>query len=403
MEKKEKNKTLSIKSEVFLRGVDQIITKEELDKRLKSGKKLRIKFGSDITAMSLHIGHAVNLWKMRELQEYGHKVVFLIGDFTTQIGDPTGKTEARKKIPLENIEVWADNFITQVGKILLTSSDVFEVRKNSEWYGAMKTNEFLDILSLFTHAQLIERDMFQKRIREHKEILMHELMYPILQGYDSVMLKSDLTIIGSDQLFNENMGRVLQSKFGQEPQSLMTTTITPGIDGGEKMSKSLGNYIGLSDAPRDKFGKAMRILDSLIIPYLLVYTDVPQEEIIRIENKLKEGENPMEAKLFFAEALVYRYHGSSEARQEKEWFLKTFSEKAVDLETIPTKAIAEKKINIVDLVIEVGGATSKASARRLVEQGAVEVGGNTVKEVKDVEITKDMLVRVGKKIFVRII
>lgn len=399
----EKGKTLTLESEVFSRGVEQITTKEELGLMLKSEKKLRIKFGSDVTATSLHIGHAVNLWKMRELQEYGHKVFFLVGDFTTQIGDPTGKSEARKKIPLENIEEWAENFIKQIGKILLTSPDVFEVRKNSEWYGNMKTSEFLDILSLFTHAQLIERDMFQKRIRDHKEILLPELMYPILQGYDSVMLKSDLTIIGSDQLFNENIGRVLQSKFGQKPQSLITTTITPGIDGGEKMSKSLGNYIGLSDSPRDKFGKAMRILDSLIIPYLLVYTDVAQEKIHEIESQMKEGKNPMDAKKIFAEELVKRYHGADEAEKEKEWFLKTFSEKTVDIKTVPIKNIADKKTNIVDLVVKVGGANSKSSARRLVDQGAVEINGEVVKEVKDIEIAADMVVRVGKKIFVKIV
>lgn len=400
----EKKKILTLDSGIFTRGVDQITTKEELELRLKSGKQLRIKFGSDVTATSLHIGHAVNLWKMRELQEYGHKVVFLIGDFTTQIGDPTGKSEVRKKVPVENIHEWTENFISQAGSILLTKEDVFEVRKNSEWYGNMKTGVFLDLLSFFTHAQMIERDMFQRRIKEHKEIIMSELMYPVLQGYDSVMLKSDITIIGSDQLFNENMGRVLQSKFGQDPQVLVTTTITPGIDGGEKMSKSLGNYIGLSDSPRDKFGKAMRILDSLIIPYLLVYTGATQEKIGEIEQELKEGKNPMEAKLFFAGALVERYHGKEEAVKEKEWFHEAFSKNsAPDPETIPAKKISKNKINIIDLVVAIGGADSKTAARRLVRQGAVEIGGEKADRVVDVEVENGMLVRVGKKLFVRVV
>ncbi len=398
-----KKKELTIESEVFSRGVDQIITRDELDSRLKEGKKLRIKFGSDVTATTLHIGHAVNLWKMRELQEYGHKVVFLIGDFTTQIGDPTGKIESRKKIPLETIEEWANCFIDQVGKILVTKKEVFEVRKNSEWYGKMKTNEFLDLLSLFTHAQLIERDMFQKRIREHKEIIVSELVYPLLQGYDSVMLKSDLTIIGSDQLFNENIGRILQTKFGQSPQALVTTTITPGIDGGEKMSKSIGNYIGLSDSPRDKFGKAMRISDSLIIPYLMIYTDVSLNQIRSIEEGMKQGKNPMWGKKFFAEALVTRYHGAKIAETEREWFFNTFSaKKAPNDAAIPAVAVPIKKTNIIDLVMALGGAGSRSLARRLVLQGGVEIGGKKVKEIKDVDIFSGITVRIGKKKFVRI-
>ena len=210
---------LDINSEIFTRAVEEILTREELKDKLKSGKQLRIKFGVDITAPTLHIGNAVNLWKMRELQEYGHKVIFLVGDFTTKIGDPTGMVEARKKAAVNNVDLWARNFIKEISKILLTDKKVFEVRRNSEWFGKMRAGELVSLMDLFTHAQVIERHMFQRRIKGGREIRLPELIYPILQGYDSAMLKSDLTIIGSDQLFNENMGRFLQEKSGQPPPS----------------------------------------------------------------------------------------------------------------------------------------------------------------------------------------
>jgi len=257
------------------RTTDQVFSLDELRGRLATGRPLRIKYGVDVTAPFLHIGHAVNLWMMRLFQEHGHKVVFLIGDFTTQIGDPTGK-DKRRIVPSEaDIQRNAEEFLRQVGQVLLTDDDVFEVRRNSEWWGRMGVGEFLTLVAQITHARLVERDMFQKRIAEHVEIHMHEMLYPILQGYDSVMLESDLTIVGSDQLFNEMMGRLYQERAGQAPQVVLTTQITPGTDGKEKQSKSLGNYIALADTPRDKFGKAMSIPDELVGPYVTVYTDLP--------------------------------------------------------------------------------------------------------------------------------
>lgn len=393
---------LTSDSEVFTRAVEEIITNEELNKKLASGKKLRIKFGVDVTAPTLHIGNAVNLWKMRELQEQGHQVVFLIGDFTTKIGDPTGRVDVRKKTVAKNINIWAKNFIKEISKILLTDKKVFEVRKNSEWFDKMKAEDLVNLLNFFTHSRVIERDMFQQRIKDGREIRLPELIYPILQGYDSVMLKSDLTIIGSDQLFNENMGRFLQVKFGQPPQVVVTTTITPGLDGGPKMSKSLGNYIGLGDSPTDKFGKAMRLLDNLIVSYLNTYTDVSLEEIKKIESELKSGRNPMGAKLFFAEALVGRYHGKERSRYEKEKFLKTFSS-----HEFPDK-ISGKKLHYglwdpVVLLFSTGLVKSKTEARRLIMQNAVAIDRGKLTDVKEkVAIKTGTMIRVGKRRFLRI-
>lgn len=395
-------KKLSIDSEIFTRAVEEIIKKDELQKLLESGRKLRIKYGVDVTATALHLGHAINLWKMRELQEYGHKVVFLIGDFTTKIGDPTGRLERRRKISAPDINKWARGFIKQVGKILRTDKKVFEVRRNSEWYGKMNAERLLDLALLFTHARLIERDMFQKRIAENKEIALPELIYPVLQGYDSVMLKSDLTIIGSDQLFNEGMGRFLQEKFGQPPQVLITTSITPGLDGKGKMSKSLGNYISLEDSAEDKFGKIMSIPDSLIISYLTVYTDVSLEEISEKEKKLKEGGNPMEVKLFLATALTRRYHGEKVAQQEKNKFLKIFSQKKTPEKT-PAIKFAYGPADPVEILLKTGLVSSKSEARRLLKQRAVDIDGHTLTNpAEKVEVKKGVVIKIGKRKFIRV-
>jgi tyrosyl-tRNA synthetase len=230
-------KTLTLHSDIFTRGVDDIITKDELAKLLASKKQLRIKHGIDATAPDLHIGHAVTLWKMRELQEQGHKAVIILGEFTTRIGDPSGRSSARPILPPEVIRKNVASIRKQVERIVLTDRSVYEVRKNSEWFGKMKTAEFLNLLTMLTHSRLIERDMFQERIKSGKEIVASELVYPVLQGYDSVMIKDDITINGSDQLVNEHMGRLFQEKFRQAPQVIVALKLLPGLDGGAKMSK----------------------------------------------------------------------------------------------------------------------------------------------------------------------
>jgi len=266
--------------ESFSRTTDEIFSLNEFEELIDSKKKIRIKYGVDVTSPYLHIGHAVNLWMMRELQDLGHKVVFLIGDFTTQIGDPTGRNNTRPIIPQSEIDKNAEEFLRQAKMVLrFDDPDLLDVRRNSEWFSKYQLSEFLKLLSMVTHSRLISRDMFQRRIKNQEDIYLHEMIYPILQGYDSYVLESDLTIIGSDQLFNEMLGRFYQQRFGQKPQVIITTKITQGIDGKAKQSKSLDNYIGLGHSSRDKFGRCMKVPDELIMDYLKIYTKVPKEEI----------------------------------------------------------------------------------------------------------------------------
>lgn len=394
-------KILSSDSEIFVRGVDDVVTGQELKNIIKSGKQLRIKLGIDATG-DLHIGHAVSLWKIRKLQEYGHKAVILLGDVTTQIGDPTGRSKTRSVLSKQEISRNIQKAQKSLKKILLTDSRVFELRKSSEWYGKMKAPEFISLLSRVTHARLIERDMFQKRIAEHSEIHMHELIYPVLQGYDSVMLKSDLTIIGSDQLFNEHMGRMLQEQFGQKPQIIIACKILPGLDGGEKMSKSVGNFIGIQDTPEEKFGKAMRIPDNLIIPYLEVYTDMPLSEVRAAEKLLMKGENPRDLKLNFAEELVRRYHGAFLAGEEKNKFLNLFSRK--ELSDIPRIKFLKGTYVALELLEKIKFIPSRSEGRRLIAQRAVEIDGKILSRPDEpIVLQKELTVRVGKRKFAKLI
>ena len=265
------------------RLVDEVVSLEELRNLLATGKKLKIKYGVDCTAPFLHLGHAVNLWVMRRFQEDGHKVIFLIGNFTSKIGDPTGRSTTRKMLTDEEIDHAANEFIKQVGKVLITDDpNVFEIRKNAEWFTDMPLADFISLCSLTTHSRLISRDMFKDRIENNSEIHMNEMLYPLLQGYDSVILESDLTVVGTDQLFNEMMGRTLQEKFGKSKQIVMTTKITKGLWGNEKQSKSIGNFVALTDTSKDMFGKIMTLDDSRIIEWLKVYSDVSLTEILEI-------------------------------------------------------------------------------------------------------------------------
>jgi tyrosyl-tRNA synthetase len=332
------------------RTAADVITADDLRAKLASGRPLRIKYGVDVTAPFLHIGHAVNLWAMREMQQAGHKVVLLIGDFATRIGDPTGESATRPMIPAEQIDRDAEEFITQAGRVLLTDPAVLEVRRNSEWWAPMRLEAFLALLAQVRHARLIQRDMFASRIADGTDIHMHELLYPILQGFDSCEVDSDLTIVGSDQLFNELMGRFLAARFGGSPQVIVTTEITPGIDGRAKQSKSLGNYIALTDSPRDMFGKAMKLPDRLVTAYLRHYTMVPLTEIDRLDAAMAAGElNPMEAKRLLGHSLVERYYSAEEAAREQEWFSRVFSGRSVPDE-VPTVSVADPNSTLLDVL-----------------------------------------------------
>jgi tyrosyl-tRNA synthetase len=376
------------------RTTEAVFSLDELKKKLASGKPMRIKYGVDVTAPFLHIGHAVNLWMMRYLQERGHKVVFLIGDFTTRIGDPTGRSQARVVPTRDEIAANAEEFIRQVGQVLLTDAEVFEVRRNSEWFDAMGVDEFLSLVSMVTHSKLVQRDMFQRRIESGSEIYMHEMLYPLLQGYDSRMLESDLTIVGTDQLFNELMGRTYQEKFGQDPQVVMTTKITPGTDGVAKQSKTLGNYIALADSPRDKFGKIMSIPDDLIRSYYEVYTDAPLGEL--------DLSDPYKAKKLLASRLVERYHDADVAGEERDWWDHTFAKRQTPTD-MPELEVAGKR-SLLEL-IEGATGRSRSEIRRLAKQNAIKLDEETVdldRLQAEEGISGDVL-KVGKRQWFRLI
>lgn len=381
--------------DLLSRTTDQLFSFPELQKKINGGKPLRIKYGVDVTAPFLHIGHAVNLWMMRHMQERGHKVVFLIGDFTTRIGDPTGKSDTRPVIPREVIDKNAEDFIKQVSTILLTDPDVFEIRRNSEWFDKMNVSDFLGLLSMVTHGRMISRDMFQKRIEDGKEIYLHEMLYPVLQGYDSFMLKSDMTIVGSDQLFNEMMGRFYQEKLGQDQQIIITTRITPGLDGVHKQSKSLNNYIAIADSARNMFGKVMSLPDNLIIDYFSVYTERSSEEIARYANDIASGKNPMTIKKELGKALIERYYDKDTAESEQAWFEEVFSKKKVP-DDIPS-ILVEENIDIIDLVSVSNPSLSRSDIRRLVIQGAVSINETKVTLNDAIELKDGMILRVGKR------
>lgn len=383
----------------FSRTTEEIFSAEELKTKLKSGKQLKIKYGVDVTAPTLHIGHAVNLWMMREMQDMGHKVQFLIGDFTTQIGDPTGKSKTRPMLSKEEIEANIEAFTNSVKTVLrFDDPNLIEIRRNSEWFDKMNVKDFLKLLSLVTHSRLISRDMFRKRIENSQDIYMHEMLYPILQGYDSFMLESDLTIVGSDQLFNEMLGRFYQEKFGQAPQVIITTKVTPGIDGKEKQSKSLGNYIGLNHSPRDKFGRVMSIPDDLIIPYFEVYTTVSLEEIN--EFRLKINSDPMYYKKLLAQKIVARYHGEDVAREENEWFANTFSAKKIPTDIEVIEIVSET--TIFDAVVKYfAGKKTNSDIRRLFSQGAISQDDLKIKDLKTI-VNNNSTIKIGKMVWFKI-
>ncbi len=386
----------------FARTTEEFFSLKEFEELLSQKKQLRIKYGVDITAPHLHIGHAVNLWMMRNLQDFGHKVIFLIGDFTTQIGDPTGKSKTRPIISKEDIDKNTAEFIEQARMVLrFDNPDLLEIRRNSEWYGSLSAVEFLKLMKMVTHSRLISRDMFQKRIAEKADIYMHELVYPILQGYDSVVLDSDLTIVGSDQLFNEMLGRFFQEKFDQRQQVIITTKITPGIDGATKQSKSLNNYIGLGHSPRDKFGRVMKLPDDLIFQYFQVYTEIVESKLQKMADMTTT--NPLEAKKCLATEIVRRYHGDLVAKEERLWFDHTFSSRQIPNDT-PALVPKDKNMQAIEIIRQFfGSQKSSSDMRRLIQQGGLTLNGEKITNpLKHLLLTDGDLFRVGKHIWFRI-
>ncbi len=389
---------------------EQIIDWDGLQEKIESGKQILIKYGADPSKPDLHLGHGVCLRMMRKFQdELDAKVQFLIGDFTGQIGDPSGKSKAREVLDENRVKENALSYAQQVFQILDRKKT--EVWSNGSrldfvdscqggWWNQMSLSEFLSLLTMVTHAKLIDRDMFQERIKNSQEIYMHEMMYPILQGYDSVMMNSDMTIVGNDQLFNELMGRFFQEKFKQKPQTIITVPLLVGLDGAQKMSKSLGNYIGLSDTAEDMFGKTMSIPDSLIVDWARLATDLDYQEMQKL---LDSDENPRDIKMMVAVDIVRQYYGREKALAAKDNFVNIFAKKNNPDEMREIK-IENERVGLVDWLWENSLVDSKAAARRLIEQGGVKIDNiKQLPNTHEIELKDKMVIRVGKRIFVKLV
>ena len=400
-------KRLSIEEEleILTSNVVEIIPENGLEEKLKKAREenrpLRVKLGADPSAPDLHLGHAVVLRKLKQFQDLGHQVVFIIGDFTARIGDPSGRSETRKPLTPEQVKKNALTYQEQVGKILDISRA--EIRYQEEWFGKMKLEDVLVLTSKYTLARMLERDDFAQRFKEQRPIFLHEIMYPLLQAYDSVAIKADIELGGTDQKFNLIVGREIQREYGLEPQVAMLMPILEGLDGKQKMSKSLGNYIGLTDPPNQMYGKVMSISDELIIRYFKLATELPKEEIREIKRKMKEGIlNPRDAKARLAREIVKIYHGEEASIRAEEEFNRIFRNKELP-EEVQEVIINEPKIWIVKLLTLVGAAKSNSEAKRLISQGAVEINGSRIEDINmDIEIDKPFILRVGKHFFRRI-
>lgn len=384
------------------RGAEEILVEDELLERLKEGAPMRIKAGFDPTAPDLHIGHTVLINKLRQFQELGHEVVFLIGDFTGRIGDPTGKNATRPPLTEEDVQKNAETYREQIFKILDESRTTIVF--NSEWLGELKPAEFVQLAARQTVARMLERDDFGKRYRSGQSISIHEFLYPLLQGYDSVALQSDLELGGTDQKFNLLMGRELQKQYGQRPQVVMTMPLLEGLDGVQKMSKSLGNYVGICDAPVDMFGKLMSISDELMWRYfdLLSFRSLVEIESLRTE--MEAGRNPRDIKMELCIELVSRFHSSADAQLAQEEFVNRFRRGEMPSE-IPELSVSAEggQVPIGNLLKEAGLVASTSEALRMIGQGAVRIDGEKLGDRKHLaEVGSCHVYQVGKRKFARV-
>jgi len=403
---------MTIEQQIALlkRGTAEIIPEEELASKLersqKEGRPLKVKLGLDPTAPDIHLGIAVVLRKLRQFQDLGHEVIVIIGDFTAMIGDPSGKSETRRQLSAEEVKLNARTYEEQYCKILDPSKT--RVVFNNTWLGALSFVEVIQLASKATVARILERDDFANRIKEGRPIGVHEILYPICQAYDSVYLQADIEMGGQDQKFNILMGRDLQREFGQEPQVALLMPILVGLDGSQKMSKSLGNYIGVSEPPKEIFGKVMSLADEMMGQYFELATDVPMEEVKATLQGIRDGSvHPMEAKKRLAREIVALYHSEEAARQAQEEFERVFSKREVpeDIPTlvIPKSEIQEGRIRLIRLITLAGFAKSNSEARRLIQQRAVHLDGQTIADMEArVPVADGAILKVGKLRFARI-
>lgn len=390
---------------VVRQGAENLIGEEELEEKLRhsilTGKPLTVKFGMDPSAPDIHLGHAVALRKLKQLQDLGHRIVVVIGDFTGRIGDPTGKNKGRKALTDREVLINAQTYQEQIFRIL--DKDKTQVRYNGEWLETLELKEVLELASTITVARMLERDDFQNRFRNNIPIGLHEFFYPLMQAYDSVVLEADLELGGTDQTFNILMGRSLQRERGQKPQAALFMPVLEGIDGVEKMSKSLGNYIGVKEDARTMFTKVMQVPDALIVKYFELATDILPEELDKVKEELADGGNPKDAKLLLARTITALYHSEEDAQAAENFFAEAFTNRQVPEEVDILQVILEKG-NLLDCVrplVNGGYVSSGAEFRRLVSQGGVQKNGERVKDMAETVRAGDVL-KVGKRRFVRV-
>lgn len=400
----EHQKNLSMKNTIenlISRGTVEVIVREDLEKKLKSGKKLKVKLGIDPSGADLHIGHMVVIKKLNEFLQAGHHIDLVFGNFTGQIGDPTDKDSARPMRTQKELEKNAEKYLEQAGKILDTGK--VNVAWNADWLGKLKFDEVIKLAQAFTVPQMWERDMYQERLKKGNTVYLHEFLYPLMQGYDSVALKSDLELGGTDQTFNLLAGRPIQKAYGIEPQNILTVPLLVGTDGKEKMGKSLNNYIGVTEPPKEMYGKVMSITDELIVPYFELATYVEIEEIENIKKALKEGENPKNLKMQLARELVELYHDKDSAKKAEKEFQEIFAKKGTPDE-VETKKVSDKKMNIIELIAETNLLASKGEIRRLILGGGVKVDGKKIESIEEeIDASTEKLLQLGKRKFVKVI
>lgn len=393
--------TIDEQIEFIKKGAVDLIREEDLRAKLersaKTGKPLRVKLGADPTAPDIHVGHTVVIRKLRAFQELGHTAIFLIGSFTGMIGDPSGKNATRPPLSREEIDANAETYKTQIFKLL--DSEKTEIRFNSEWMDKFDAADFVRLCSRTTVKQILERDDFEKRMNEEKPISLHELLYPLVQGYDSVALESDVELGGTDQKFNLLVGRSLQREYSQEPQVILTTPLLEGLDGVNKMSKSLNNYIGIDENPNEMFGKVMSISDDLMWRYYELLTDLTPAEIEKMKSS---DENPRNLKVNLAKHIIKDFHSADAARSAEEDFISRFVKKEIPDEIEETN-VASGNYNLADLLTQTNLASSKKEAKRLIEQGGVKLNGEKVSNTSaEVELNDEILLQVGKRKFLKV-
>ena len=384
---------------LIARGTDEITKYEELEERVKSGRRLRVKVGFDPTAPDLHLGHTVIINKMRQFQDLGHEVVFLIGDFTGMIGDPTGKNVTRKALTPEQVQENAETYARQVYRIL--DEDKTVVRFNSEWLSALGSEGMVRLAAKYTVARMLERDDFEARFRNNQPISIHEFLYPLAQGYDSVALECDVEMGGTDQKFNLHVGRQLQQHYGQEPQVIITLPLLEGLDGVQKMSKSLDNYVGITEAPDEMFGKLMSISDELMWRYFDLLSFRSNEEIAALKSAVEDGRNPRDVKFLLCEEIIERFHSWEDAVAAREAFIARFQQGQMP-EDIPEKTLETggEGIGIAAALSQCGLTSSNSEAFRMIKQGGVRIDGE---KISDRSLTLDPgfsgILQVGKRKF----